>query len=41
MTMEDAIDELESFITSLEEKGDLSKRKLEPSEIGIFFEIYG
>jgi len=37
MTMEDALDELKSFITSLEEKGDLSKRKLEPFEIGIFF----
>ena len=36
MTMEDALKKLESFITSLEEKGDLSKRKLEPSEIGIF-----
>lgn len=37
-TMEDALDKLKNFITSLEEKGDLSKRKLEPFEIGIFFE---
>ncbi len=36
-TMEDALDKLKSFITSLEGKGDLSKRKLEPFGIGIFF----
>jgi len=36
-TMEDALNKLKSFITSLEGKGDLGKRKLEPFEIEIFF----
>ncbi len=36
-TIEDALQKLNEFIVNLEGKGDLSKRKLEPFEIGLLF----
>lgn len=39
-TIEDALQKLNEFIVNLEGKGDLSKRKLEPFEIGLIFGHY-